>query len=111
MGPNRKRVTHFSESEPVQIRMDEKLEQEKPEPEKEEPGKQPKEKVCVDDLATGEFHYLTMAPSTNLSILTMSWRQIFILEFHQQRLKNKENITFALQRLVKIIEKLLIFFC
>lgn len=33
MGPNRKRVTHFSELEPVQIRMDEQLEAEKMEPE------------------------------------------------------------------------------
>lgn len=50
MGPNRKRVTHFSESEPVQIRMDEqlepeKLEPEKVDPEKVDPEKQPKEKV------------------------------------------------------------------
>lgn len=33
MGPNRKRVTHFSELEPVQIRMDEQIEAEKMEPE------------------------------------------------------------------------------
>lgn len=33
MGPNRKRVTHFSELEPIQIRMDEQLEAEKMEPE------------------------------------------------------------------------------
>ncbi|XP_062575630.1 potassium voltage-gated channel subfamily H member 7-like isoform X2 [Saccostrea cucullata] len=40
MGPNRKKVTHFSESEPVQIRMDEQLESEKVEPEPETPAKQ-----------------------------------------------------------------------
>lgn len=53
MGPNRKRVTHFSESEPVKIRLDEQLDSEKVEPEM-----TPREKVSQseDSANRGRFN-------------------------------------------------------
>ena len=53
MGPNRKRVTHFSESEPVKIRLDEQLDSEKVEPEM-----TPREKVSQseDSANRGRFY-------------------------------------------------------
>lgn len=82
MGPNRKRVTHFSESEPVKIRLDEQLDSEKVEPEM-----TPREKVSQseDSANRGRFNsplivFINLKKISNiLAMLYFSKREIYII--------------------------------
>ena len=77
MGPNRKRVTHFSESEPVKIRLDEQLDSEKVEPEM--------VSQSEDSANRGRFNsplivFINLKKISNiLAMLYFSKREIYII--------------------------------
>lgn len=81
MGPNRKRVTHFSESEPVKIRLDEQLDSEKVEPEM-----TPREKVSQsDDSANRGRFYSPLIVFINLKKISNILVMLFFFQKEMYR--------------------------